>query len=86
MDMSAAAMLGAGIAAGAAALGASLGNGNVISRTIEGVARQPEAKGSLQGIMFYRCWFDRSSSPFNLGYCPVNGLHQIRFSHLRGNH
>jgi F-type H+-transporting ATPase subunit c len=52
MDMSAAAMLGAGIASGAAALGASLGNGNVISKTIEGVARQPEAKGSLQGIMF----------------------------------
>lgn len=52
MDMSAAAMLGAGIAASAAALGASFANGNVISRTIEGVARQPEAKGSLQGIMF----------------------------------
>ncbi|RNC28881.1 MAG: ATP synthase subunit c [Candidatus Dichloromethanomonas elyunquensis] len=52
MDLHAAAMIGAGIAAGAAALGASLGNGNVISRTLEGVARQPEAKGALQGIMF----------------------------------
>ena len=52
MDMSAAALLGAGIASGLAALGASLGNGNVISSTIEGVARQPEAKGSLQAIMF----------------------------------
>ncbi|HEX3016205.1 MAG TPA: F0F1 ATP synthase subunit C [Desulfobacteria bacterium] len=46
------AALGAGIAAGLAALGASLGNGNVISRTVEGVSRQPETKSSLQGIMF----------------------------------
>ncbi|MGI5901817.1 MAG: F0F1 ATP synthase subunit C [Desulfitobacteriia bacterium] len=52
MDMSAAAMIGAGIAAGAAAFGASLANGNVISSAINGVARQPEAKGSLQGMMF----------------------------------
>ncbi|MFA6807445.1 MAG: F0F1 ATP synthase subunit C [Eubacteriales bacterium] len=52
MDMAAAAMIGAGIAAGAAAFGASLGNGNVISKAIEGVSRQPEAKGSLQGMMF----------------------------------
>lgn len=52
MDVSAAAMLGAGIAAGAAALGASFANGNVISRTVEGVARQPEAKSSLQPMMF----------------------------------
>lgn len=52
MDMSAAALLGAGIAAGLAALGASLGNGNVISSTIEGIARQPEAKSTLQTTMF----------------------------------
>ncbi|MDR1604439.1 MAG: F0F1 ATP synthase subunit C [Gracilibacteraceae bacterium] len=52
MDVSAAAMIGAGIAAGAAAIGASLGNGGVIRSTIESVARQPEAKGALQGLMF----------------------------------
>ncbi|MDR1961435.1 MAG: F0F1 ATP synthase subunit C [Gracilibacteraceae bacterium] len=52
MDVSAAAMIGAGIAAGAAAIGAGFGNGFVIKSTIESVARQPEAKGSLQGIMF----------------------------------
>ena len=46
------AALGAGIAAGLAALGASLGNGSVISKTVEGISRQPEAKGSLQGTMF----------------------------------
>lgn len=52
MDISAAAMIGTGIAAGLAALGASIGNGNVISSAINGTARQPEAKGSLQGMMF----------------------------------
>jgi len=51
MDVGAAAALGAGIAAGLAALGASLGNGNVISKTIEGISRQPEAKASLTSTM-----------------------------------
>lgn len=52
MNPQAAAALGAGIAAGLAALGASIGNGNVISKTVEGIARQPEAKASLQATMF----------------------------------
>jgi F-type H+-transporting ATPase subunit c len=52
VDVSAAAALGAGIAAGLAALGASLGNGSLITKTIEGIARQPEAKGALQSTMF----------------------------------
>ncbi|NMA68326.1 MAG: F0F1 ATP synthase subunit C, partial [Desulfitobacterium sp.] len=52
MDVSAAASLSAGIAAGLAALGASFAIGRVVTKTIEGVARQPEAKGSLQPIMF----------------------------------
>lgn len=52
MDAHAAAALGAGIAAAGAALGASLGNGNVISKAIEGIGRQPEAKGVLQTTMF----------------------------------
>ncbi|KLU67058.1 F0F1 ATP synthase subunit C [Desulfosporosinus sp. SYSU MS00001] len=52
MEAHAAAALGAGIAAGLAAFGASLGNGNVISKTIEGIARQPEAKATLQSTMF----------------------------------
>lgn len=50
--VSAMACLGAGIAAGLSALGASIGNGNVISKTVEGISRQPELKGSLQATMF----------------------------------
>lgn len=31
---------------------AGIGNGLIVSRTVEGVARQPEARGQLMGIMF----------------------------------
>ncbi|MBO8172012.1 MAG: F0F1 ATP synthase subunit C [Bacillaceae bacterium] len=41
-----------GLIFGLAAVGAGIGNALVISRTIEGTARQPEARGSLMGLMF----------------------------------
>ncbi|ERI07090.1 F0F1 ATP synthase subunit C [Aneurinibacillus aneurinilyticus] len=41
-----------GLIFGLAAVGAGIGNGLVVSRTIEGVARQPEARGGLMGLMF----------------------------------
>ena len=44
--------IGAAIAAGLAALAASYGNGQVISKTIEGMARQQEAAGNLRTTMF----------------------------------
>jgi F-type H+-transporting ATPase subunit c len=46
------AYIGAGLTVGLAALGASIGNGNVIGRAIEGIARNPEAKGSITPTMF----------------------------------
>lgn len=45
-------LIAAAIAIGLAALGAGIGNGLIVSRTVEGVARQPELKSSLQSIMF----------------------------------
>lgn len=45
-------VLAAAIAVGLAALGAGIGNGMIVSRTVEGIARQPELKGQLQTIMF----------------------------------
>ncbi|MDM5157431.1 F0F1 ATP synthase subunit C [Bacillus sp. DX1.1] len=45
-------VIAAAIAIGLSALGAGIGNGLIVSRTIEGVARQPELKGPLQTIMF----------------------------------
>ncbi|BFH10784.1 MULTISPECIES: F0F1 ATP synthase subunit C [Paenibacillus] len=45
-------MLAAAIAVGLGALGAGLGNGMIISRTVESIARQPEARNMLQTTMF----------------------------------
>ncbi len=44
--------LAAAIVVGLGALGASLGIGLIVSKTLEGVARQPEIRGQLQTIMF----------------------------------
>ena len=52
MDVGAAALVGTGLAVGLAALGASIGNGNVTGKMVEGIARNPEAKGALQTAMF----------------------------------
>lgn len=46
------AAIAVGIVFGLAAIGAGIGNGLVVSRTIEGTARQPEARGNLMGLMF----------------------------------
>ena len=43
--------LAAAIAIGLAALGAGLGVGMIASKTVEGIARQPELRGSLTVTM-----------------------------------
>ncbi|MDY0394226.1 F0F1 ATP synthase subunit C [Virgibacillus sp. 179-BFC.A HS] len=45
-------ILAAAIAVGLGALGAGIGNGLIVGRTVEGIARQPELKGTLQTTMF----------------------------------
>ncbi|ADO58900.1 F0F1 ATP synthase subunit C [Paenibacillus polymyxa] len=50
--MGAWALIAAAIAVGLGALGAGIGNGLIVSKTVEGIARQPEAKSTLQTIMF----------------------------------
>jgi len=52
MELAAAAALGAALAAGLAALGAALGDAIVGFKAIEGVASQPEARGSVMTLMF----------------------------------
>ena len=44
--------LAAALVTGIAALAASWGNGKVISKTIESIARQPESAGNLRATMF----------------------------------
>ena len=45
--MVAAALIGAGLCLGLAAIGAGIGDGLVTSRFIEGITRQPEAQSKL---------------------------------------
>lgn len=45
-------VLAAAIAVGLGAIGAGVGNGMIVSRTIEGMARQPEQAGALRATMF----------------------------------
>ena len=45
-------LLAAAIAVGLGALGAGIGNGMIVSKTVEGIARQPELRGVLQTTMF----------------------------------
>ncbi|MDF2946746.1 MAG: atpE [Bacillales bacterium] len=45
-------VIAAAIAIGLSAIGASIGNGMIVSRTVEGIARQPELRGVLQTTMF----------------------------------
>jgi F-type H+-transporting ATPase subunit c len=46
------ALIGFGLALGGGAMGAAIGDGLAGNATIAGVARQPEAQGQLQTIMF----------------------------------
>lgn len=45
-------LIAAAIAIGLAAVGTGIGNGLIVGRTVEGIARQPEARGLLQTTMF----------------------------------
>lgn len=44
--------IAAAIAVGLAAIGASIGNGLIVSNTLKSMARQPEMRGALQTTMF----------------------------------
>ena len=45
--MVAVAFIGAGLAIGLGAVGAGIGDGSVTAKAVEGIARQPEAKGTI---------------------------------------
>lgn len=44
--------LAAGLAAGLAAVGGAIGVAIIVKAVLEGVARQPEQRGTLQTLMF----------------------------------
>ncbi|MFT9213166.1 F0F1 ATP synthase subunit C [Liquorilactobacillus ghanensis] len=50
--MTSLALIGAGLAAAGAAIGGAIGDGLVIAKMLEGMARQPELEGKLRTNMF----------------------------------
>jgi len=51
MEATALAYLAAGLGIGAAAFGTGIGMGFMVGKTVEGIARQPEASGLLRTTM-----------------------------------
>ncbi len=49
------AALAAGLCMGIGSIGPALGEGNAVSHALEGMARQPEAAGTLQTNMILGC-------------------------------
>ncbi|QJD85307.1 F0F1 ATP synthase subunit C [Cohnella herbarum] len=45
-------LIGAGLVFGLGALGAGIGNGLIFSKTVEGISRQPELRGTLTATAF----------------------------------
>ncbi|MBC8079262.1 MAG: F0F1 ATP synthase subunit C [Gorillibacterium sp.] len=45
------AYIAAAIVVGLGAIGAGIGNAMIVSKTVEGISRQPEARGALQTTM-----------------------------------
>ena len=52
MESQALAWLGAGLAIGLGAIGPGIGVGLLVSKTVEAMARQPEASGMVRTTMF----------------------------------
>ena len=47
--------IGAAICMGVGAIGPALGEGNAVSKALEGMARQPESAGNLRTTMILGC-------------------------------
>lgn len=45
-------LMAAAIAIAVGALAAAIGNSNIVNKTVENIARQPEMRGPLQTLMF----------------------------------
>lgn len=76
--------LAAAIAVGLGALGAGLGNGMIVSRTVESIARQPESSRSAPNDDVYRCWYRRGSSTRCYRYCFLDHVFLIRILRFGG--
>ena len=58
--------LGAGLCMGIGAIGPALGEGNAVSRALEGMARQPEAASNLRTNMILGCAITETTGIYSL--------------------
>ena len=58
--------LGAGLCMGIGAIGPAIGEGNAVGKALEGMARQPEATGTLRTNMILGCAITESTGIYSL--------------------
>ena len=58
--------LGAGLCMGIGAIGPAIGEGNAVSKTLEGMARQPESAGTLRSTMIMGCAITETTGIYSL--------------------
>jgi len=58
--------IGAGLCMGIGAIGPAIGEGNAVSRALEGMARQPEAAGDLRSTMILGCAITETTGIYSL--------------------
>ena len=71
------AVMGAGIGAGLVAIGAGLGIGKIGAAAMEGMARQPEASGKIQGAMLIIAALIEVAALFGLVICLLISFRQV---------
>ena len=58
--------IGAGVCMGIGAIGPAIGEGNAVGKALEGMARQPEATGTLRTNMILGCAITESTGIYSL--------------------
>jgi F-type H+-transporting ATPase subunit c len=67
-------VMGAGLGAGLAVLGAGIGIGRIGGTATEAIARQPEASGKIQGAAIVTAAFIEGAALFGLVVCLLIAL------------
>ena len=58
--------IGAGLCMGVGAIGPAIGEGNAVSKALEGMARQPESAGNLRTTMILGCAITETTGIYSL--------------------
>ena len=65
-SVEAAKLIGAGLCMGLGAIGPAIGGGNAVAHALDGMARQPEAVGTLRTNMLLGCAVTESTGIYSL--------------------